>query len=39
MAWSHDSTRLVTSITVSEQGTEHLNVQPPDGHFAQISQA
>lgn len=39
MAWSPDSTRLVTSIVVSEQGTEHLNVQPPDGYFAQISQA
>lgn len=39
MAWSPDSTRLVSSIVVSEQGTEHLNVQPPDGYFAQISQA
>src|SRR6266487_4277454 len=39
MAWSPDSTRLVTSIVVSEQGTEHLSVQPQDGYFAQISQA
>jgi WD40 repeat protein len=39
MAWSPDSTRLVTSTIVSEQGTEHLSVQPPDGYFAQISQA
>jgi hypothetical protein len=39
MAWSPDSMRLVTSIVNSEQGTEHLNVQPPDGYFAQISQA
>ena len=39
MAWSPDSTRLVSSIVVSEQGTEHLNVQPPDGYFAQISVA
>jgi WD40 repeat protein len=37
MAWSPDSTRLVTSTTNSEQGTEHLKVQPPDGNFAQIS--
>ena len=39
MAWSPDDTRLVTSIVNSEQGTEHLSVQPPDGNFAQISQA
>jgi len=39
MAWSPDSTRLVTSIFNSEQGTEHLNVQSPDGYFAQISLA
>ena len=39
LAWSPDSTRLVTSIDNSEQGTENLSVQPPDGHFAQIVQA
>ncbi len=39
MAWSPDDTRLVTSIVNSEQGTEHLSVQPQDGNFAQISQA
>lgn len=39
MAWSPDSTRIVSSIIVSEQGTEHLSVQHPDGYFAQIVQA
>lgn len=39
MAWAPDSMRIVTSTVVSEQGTEHLNVQPPDGYFAQISVA
>ena len=39
MAWSPDDTRLVTSIVVSEQGVEHLNVPPQDGFFAQITQA
>jgi WD40 repeat protein len=39
MAWAPDSKRIVTSTVVSEQGTEHLNVQPPDGYFAQISVA
>ena len=39
MAWSPDSTRLVTSIVNSEQGTANFSVQPPDGNFAQIVQA
>ncbi len=34
-----DITPLVTSTVVSEQGTEHLSVQSPDGYFAQISVA
>ena len=39
MAWSPDSTRLVTSIVVSDQGLPQGGHSSPDGNFAQILQA
>ena len=39
MAWSPDSTRLVTSIVVSDQGLPQGGHSSPDGNFAQIVQA
>ncbi|MGZ6366161.1 MAG: WD40 repeat domain-containing protein [Ktedonobacteraceae bacterium] len=39
MAWSPDSTRLVTSIVVSDQGLPQGGHASPDGNFAQIVQA